>query len=160
MGSDVLANEPMRQRFEALFRSVDHYFQLNSLKTGVTETDIANFGENRPRQSLETNLRTHGFTELPRALRLEVNPTDEIKGAQRSDNVMRFQQRRSDGTVCTYNFFTDKGPEEVKANWSYADMQTGETVTGILTKSGIFMYEINTGGDIFYQQTQKAKNIR
>ena len=154
MSTDVVNNEPVGNEIRRLFAAEARYFEYTN--TGaITQADLA---PDRAHEALTANLKSAGFDDLPYPYNIAPEPGSTIQGYQRSDDVIRFHEKKRDGSDRGYDFFTTHGPENISVSFSLLDMLRGQTTDGILTKDGRLFLKVTTNkGDIFYIQMQKYK---
>lgn len=155
-----VALDPIQKTFEDLFKRIGEYFQFASVVPvgSITETDLTVYSQDPLHTTLNSLLKFYGFTDLPSSMRIIAETDSQISGVQRSDDITVYDEKLTDGSHRTYNFYTKNGPENIKVSFYWFDMKKGgEQVHGILTKDDRWYLKITTiHNNIYYQRMEKT----
>lgn len=149
---------PIQKTFESLFMRIGQYFQ--SAPAGpsgsITETDLSIYTQEQLRKTLNALLKHYGFHDLPFYIRIIAEPDSQISGKLRSDNITTYEEKMSDGSVRTFNFYSTFGPENMKASFYWLGVKRdGEQIQGILTMDDNWYLRTTTQDNTYYQRIEK-----
>jgi hypothetical protein len=151
---------PTQRAFEGLFKSINAYFDTARVvpNGSVRETHLSDYSQDQLHKALSDSLTYYGFTDLPLSLRVEVKSNSNVSGIQRSDKISTFDEKMSDGSLRTFNFYRKFGPENMKASYYWLDMEReGEQTQGILMEDDRWYLRIITSQDsIYYLRVERS----
>ncbi|KKS98300.1 MAG: hypothetical protein UV73_C0002G0014 [Candidatus Gottesmanbacteria bacterium GW2011_GWA2_43_14] len=139
-----------------LYQSIDKFNRLSPIDGTKTKNIGETYGQDRLIQGFETNLRFHGFTSLPQALRINKVEDSDLKGLEYEGAIIVYEERLKDESTRNFTFYNQKGPENIKATFNVLNMTNGENADGILTKDGKwFLRIITSSGDTYVLQVEQ-----
>ena len=150
---------PIQRTFDHLFKSISEYFQSAPVTPvgSVTETSLSDYPQEHLHKTLNASLKHYGFVDLPFSMRIIAEESSQISGIYRSDNITTYEEKMSDGSYRTFNFYSKYGPENMKASFYWLDVKKeGEQTQGILTEDNVWYFCISTTHDnVFYQRIER-----
>jgi hypothetical protein len=161
MHADDLELGPIQRTFDTLNRSISLYFNshLVSPNGPIKESDLSDYSQKKLRETLVENLDFYGFSALPASLRPIVESSSKISGIQRSDDIVVYDEKMSDGSRRIYNFYTSGGPENMQVSYYWLDQKKGgEQTRGILSSDNRLYLRISTADGIDYYLRIEREN--
>jgi hypothetical protein len=152
---------PIQQTFDDLFKRIGDYFNSAPVVPvgTVIETNLSIYTQEPLHKTLNNLLKYYGFTDLPLAMRIIAEESTQISGLHRSDEITVYDEKLTDGSHRTYNFYGKNGPANIKVSYYWLDMKKGgEQTQGILTDNDRWYLRITTTHDsVYYQRIEKAE---
>lgn len=151
---------PIQRTFDGLFKSISLYFQSAQVEPDgpITETDLSSYFQDQLRSALDTALKRHGFVDLPYSIRITVEANSKISGIHRSDEITAYDEVMKNGSHRTFNFYSKKGPENMRASYYWLNTQkNGEQTHGILTMEERWYLRTSLSQNlVYYQRIERA----
>lgn len=152
---------PIQRTFDELFKRIAQYFNSAPVapEGSITETDLSTYNQDQLRKTLNGILEHYGFAYLPSALKVVCETDSIISGIYRSDNITTYEEKMTDGSHRTFNFYSTYGPENMKASYYWLDMKkNGEQIQGILTEDDKWYFRIATiQGNFYYARMEQQQ---
>lgn len=151
---------PIQRAFENLFRSISIYFNSNDVEPRgpIRERGLSYHSQQNLRKTLRESLEYYGCPDLPMSLRVVVGGDSVIDGVHRSDDIVVYDEKLNDGSHRIFNFYQNKGPENMKMSYYWLDMsKEGQQIQGILTNDNRWYLRITTPQNkVYYLRMERS----